>query len=261
MTDWCDGNDGVRRPALDLYSLAYKMMPEGARYDINNFAALKRSTINPKAACLIYSSTRAQAGTQASARVVCTGAKTPEEVSWTLRKLETAMLRSGTLPLRVDRREFSVSNVVASALLPYYVDMDKLARQCRLYCTYTPEAFPGATLRLPQLGRMAVLVYTKKLIITGSKNEVMLVKALKMAIRVTWHARHIDMTSEAAQSMLRTQERVLNELLDDARWRQTSGSGTDAQQPRLSPWAAAIGYKIAPPPPPNVPLSPTIIRF
>ena len=240
---WCDGTDDPLPPAMDLYDLAYKMQPDGARYDINNFAALKRSTVNPKAACLVYSSTRALAGTRASARVVCTGAKTPEEVAWTLCKLENAILRAGTLPLRIDRQEFKVSNIVASALLPYYVDMDKLARQCRLYCTYTPEAFPGATLRLPQLGHMAVLVYTSKLIITGSKQGNMLVKALRMAIRVTWHARHIDMRSESAQSMLRTQERVLAELLEDARSRCGEIDAQSEQQPPLSPWAAAIGYR------------------
>lgn len=70
--------------------------------------------------------------------------------------------------------------MVASALLPYYVDMDKLARQCRVYCTYTPEAFPGATLRLRQLGKVAVLVYPTKLIIAGSKTKSVLARALRM---------------------------------------------------------------------------------
>lgn len=233
-TDWCDNAEMNYPPALDLHSLAFRMLPHGARYDIHNFAALKLSTVNPKAACLVYASSRAQAGSKASARVVCTGAKTPEEVAWTLKHLETNLIGAGAPPIRIDRDNFKVSNVVASALLPYYVDMDNLVRQCRLYCTYTPAVFPGATLRLPQLGKMTILVFTTKLIITGSRNKSMLLKALRLAIQITWRARYLHVETNIAQSMLRAPQRVLMELLDDAAYL--------ARNPGLSPWALAIRH-------------------
>lgn len=233
-TDWCDNAEMNYPPALDLHSLAFRMLPHGARYDIHNFAALKLSTVNPKAACLVYASSRAQAGSKASARVVCTGAKTPEEVAWTLKHLETNLIGAGAPPIRIDRDNFKVSNVVASALLPYYVDMDNLVRQCRLYCTYTPAVFPGATLRLPQLGKMTILVFTTKLIITGSRNKSMLLNALRLAVQITWRARYLHVETNIAQSMLRAPQRVLMELLDDA--------AHLARNPGLSPWALAIRH-------------------
>ena len=226
---WCDCPDLVRRPALDLHSLVYALQPEGGRYDINNFAALIMSTSNPSAACLVYSSAKAQAGSTASSRVVCTGAKNPEEVAWSLHKLTSSILRAGSLPLRVERRGFRVSNVVASVLLPYYVDMDKLERQCRMYCTYTPEAFPGATLRLPGLGRVAILVFPTKLIIAGSKTKGVLDRTLRRAVHVTWRARYTDLSSQGARAMLKGHEKVLIELLDDASYGD-----------KASPWETAI---------------------
>lgn len=233
-SDWCDNAGLNYPPTLNLHDLAFRMRPQGTRYDIHHFSALKLSTVNPKAGCLVYASSRAQAGTKSSARVLCTGAKTPEEVAWTLRRLMSSMRGAGGPPLRVDRDHFTVTNVVASVLLPYYVNMDSLVRQCQLYCTYTPAVFTGATLRLPQLGKMTILVFTTKLNITGAKNKSMLLKALHLAVQITWRARHINVENEIAQSMPRAPQRVLMELLEDA--------DRLPQHPNMSPWGIAIRY-------------------
>ena len=235
--EWCDGSDLVRRPALDLCSLVYSLLPRGGRYDPNNFAALKRPTLNPPATCLVYASARAMGGSDASSRVVCTGAKTPEEVAWTLNKLDGAIWDAKSLPLRVSRDSFRVSNVVASALLPYWVDMAKLERQCGNHCTYTPESFPGAILRLPDLGNVAVLVYPAKLIIAGSRTKAVLARALDVAVRVSWRARFVRLDSDGARAMLEGHERVLTELLSDMT---NAASGDGNASEAFSPWRAAM---------------------
>jgi TATA-box binding protein (TBP) (component of TFIID and TFIIIB) len=234
--DWCDGVDlrhQQHRPALNLHELAYRMLPYGARYDMYNFPALTISTANPKAACLLYSSLRAQAGSDVSARVVCTGAKTPEEVAWTIKKLEHALIKADSLPICIDRASFVTPNIVASALLPFYVDMEKLSRQCGVFCSYTPLVFPGATLRLPPLDeKTAILVFPTKIVITGAKAKRSLQQALRIGVQVTWRARHVDMNTQAARTMVEASERVLVELLQDVE--------NMHKQPKQSPWATAI---------------------
>lgn len=54
-------------------------------------------------------------------------------------------------------------------------------------------------------------------------------------MRVTWRARYTDLRSEGARAMMRSHERVLVELLDDAT-RSGPGGGKDP----YSPWSAAI---------------------
>lgn len=225
--------EAARRPALNLHSLVYSFLPRGGRYDTNNFSALKCPNMSPRATCLIYSSTRAQSGSRASARAVCTGAKTPEEVSWSLHKLMRALEESGSLPLTVDWRTYKVSNVVASViLLSYTVNLKELDRQCGMQCSYNPSMFPAAILRLRQdLGRVAVLVYSTKLVIAGSKSKKILTRTLRTAIRVTWRARHTNLKGEGARTMLRPHERVFKELLADRR----RGMPENA-----TPWGIAI---------------------
>lgn len=231
--EWCAGGELARRPALDLYSLVYALLPRGARYDINNFSALVCPTVNPKAACLVYASAKAQAGSTASARTVCTGAKTPDEVAWALHNLESAIWSAGSLPLRIDRSTFRVCNVVASVLLPFCVDMDKLARICQRYCTYTPEMFPAPVLRIPALGKVAILVYPHKLIIAGSKTKKILTRALRMAVRITWRARFVNAQSDGIRSMLKPHLRVLQELRNEVVLDRDTGAP-------MTPWGIAI---------------------
>lgn len=213
------GPELTRRPALNLHNLVYSVLPVGGRYDTNNFSALKCPNMSPRATCLIYSSPRAQRLTQASARAVCTGAKTPDEVSWSLHKLMRTMEEGGSLPLTVDWRTYKVSNVVASVILiSYTVNLRELDRQCGMQCSYNPAMFPAAILRLRQdLGRVAVLVYSTKLVIAGSKSKKILERTLRTAIRVTWRARHKNLKGEGARAMLRPHERVFKELLADRR--------------------------------------------
>jgi TATA-box binding protein (TBP) (component of TFIID and TFIIIB) len=223
----------LHAPALNLYDLVYNLLPSGGRYDTNNFSALRIPNMAPRATCLIYSSPRAQSGSRASARAVCTGAKTPDEVAWSIHNLMRTLEVAGSPPLTVDWGTYKVSNVVASViLLAYTVNLKELNRQCGMACSYAPSTFPAAILRLRHtLGRVTVLVYSTKLVIVGSKSNRILTRTLRAAIRVTWMARHTDLKSEGAQAMLRPHERVFKELVADRR----AGMAPDA-----TPWGIAI---------------------
>ena len=176
------------RPSLFLRSLVYAMFPEGARYDITYFAAMRRSSVRPKAASLVHD----------SGKVVSTGGKSPEEVAWTLRKLGHSLRSAGSIPLRVNPAESTVDNIVASMVLPFFVDLNKLRRQCGSYCTYRPDSFPGAILRMKEVNEAKVLVYKTSAVMPGNKSIDDLRQAQKIAIKCAWKARIRDPDSEAS---------------------------------------------------------------
>ncbi len=176
------------RPCLFLRSLVYAMFPEGARYDITYFAAMRKSSVHPKAASLVHD----------SGKVVSTGCKSPEEAAWTLRKLGQSLRSAGSIPLRVNPAESTVDNIVASMVLPFFVDLSKLRRQCGSYCTYRPDTFPGAILRMKEVNEAKVLVYKTSAVMPGNKSIDDLRQALKIAVNCAWKARIRDPDSEAS---------------------------------------------------------------
>jgi TATA-box binding protein (TBP) (component of TFIID and TFIIIB) len=162
-----------RRPQLHLRSLIHGMFPEGARYDLTYFAAMRRATVRPKAESLIHD----------SGKVVSTGGKTPEESAWTLHKMAERLRAAGSAPVRVDPQRSAMQNIVASVVIPFYVDLRKLARQLGMYCIYRPHSFPGATVRLWEIDkRTKALVYGTSSVMPGAKNVDDLLAALEVVL-------------------------------------------------------------------------------
>jgi len=104
---------------MHLRDLMYAMFPEGARFDMTYFAAMRLSSVRPKAGSLVYD----------SGKVVSTGGKSPEEVAWTLHKLGRNLRAAGSVPLRLDPTQSAVNNIVASVVLPFFVDLRKLCQR------------------------------------------------------------------------------------------------------------------------------------
>ncbi|WP_020220989.1 TATA-box-binding protein, partial [Halarchaeum acidiphilum] len=115
-------------------------------------------TQNPKSAALIFR----------SGKIVCTGAKSTEDVHESLR-IVFDKLRE--LDIKVeDEPEIVVQNIVTSADLGHQLNLNAIAIGLGLEnIEYEPEQFPGLVYRLDGPEVVALLFGSGKLVITGGK--------------------------------------------------------------------------------------------
>ena len=128
-----------------------------AEYNSKRFAAVTSRIVNPKSTALFFG----------SGKVVCTGTKTKNAARLALHKF-VRMVRG--LKLQVSMYNFEIQNVVASATLPYMVDLSALRTRCGAEASYEPELFPGMIYR-PCHTHLVFLIFSSgRTVITGAKN-------------------------------------------------------------------------------------------
>ncbi len=141
---------------IDLKSVTLAL--EGADYDPEQFPGLVYRTKDPKTAALIFR----------SGKIVCTGAKSIEDVDRGLKKVFKKMDSVG---IKVtDNPEITVQNIVASADLGSVLNLNAIAIGLGLEnIEYEPEQFPGLVYR-PGVPKVVLLLFgSGKLVITGGK--------------------------------------------------------------------------------------------
>jgi len=141
---------------LDLPSLAKTL--EGAEYEPEQFPGLVFRMKSPKAATLLFR----------SGKVVCTGAKSIEEVRLALdnlvREIGAAGVAVGKKP------EITVQNIVASADLGSVINLNAIAISLSLEkVEYEPEQFPGLVYRLDKPKVVVLLFGSGKMVCTGAR--------------------------------------------------------------------------------------------
>jgi len=120
---------------LDLQSVAMDL--EGADYDPEQFPGLVYRTQDPKSAALIFR----------SGKIVCTGAKSTDDVHQSLR-IVFDKLRELNIQVE-DDPEIIVQNIVTSADLGENLNLNAIAIGLGLEnIEYEPEQFPGLVYRL-----------------------------------------------------------------------------------------------------------------
>jgi len=141
---------------LDLEKVTLDM--EGADYDPEQFPGLVYRTQEPKTAALIFR----------SGKIVCTGAKSPEDVDNGL-KIVFGKLRD--LGIEVDENpDIKVQNIVASADLGHDLNLNAIAIGLGLEnIEYEPEQFPGLVYRLEDPEVVVLLFGSGKLVVTGGE--------------------------------------------------------------------------------------------
>jgi len=141
---------------IDLKSLTLAM--EGADYDPEQFPGMVYRTKDPKTAALIFR----------SGKIVCTGAKSIEDVSLGLKKLFKKMEGVG---IKVSGTpEIMVQNIVASADLASVLNLNAIAIGLGLEnIEYEPEQFPGLVYRIDKPKVVVLLFGSGKLVVTGGK--------------------------------------------------------------------------------------------
>ncbi|MCE8423393.1 MAG: TATA-box-binding protein [Candidatus Methanoperedens sp.] len=131
---------------------------DGADYNKERFPGVVYRTTQPKTAALIFG----------SGKIVCTGAKSIEDVSSGLSKVFEKLKAMGIdIP---DKPEIVIQNIVASADLGTVLNLNAIAIGLGLEnIEYEPEQFPGLVYRLSVPKVVMLLFGSGKLVVTGGK--------------------------------------------------------------------------------------------
>jgi transcription initiation factor TFIID TATA-box-binding protein len=115
-------------------------------------------TKSPKTAALIFG----------SGKIVCTGAKSIDDVYIGLSKVFEKLRGMGTQIM--DKPEIKIQNIVASADLGRVLNLNAIAIGLGLEnIEYEPEQFPGLVYRLSSPKVVMLLFGSGKLVVTGGK--------------------------------------------------------------------------------------------
>jgi transcription initiation factor TFIID TATA-box-binding protein len=141
---------------LDLKSISKAL--EGAEYEPEQFPGLVYRMKSPKAATLLFR----------SGKVVCTGAKSLDEVRIAIDQLVKQIEAAG-VPV-TKKPEIIVQNIVASADLGSVINLNAIAISLSLEkVEYEPEQFPGLVYRLDKPKVVVLLFGSGKMVCTGAR--------------------------------------------------------------------------------------------
>ena len=129
---------------------------EGTEYEPEQFPGLVYRVKDPKAATLIFS----------SGKIVCTGARTVDDVSIVIKKVVKILKETGIADPKKYKPE--IQNIVASAQMPSKLDLDKIALEAE-NSEYEPAQFPGVVYRMKNPKATFLLFGSGKVICTGTR--------------------------------------------------------------------------------------------
>ncbi|OGI15929.1 TATA-box-binding protein [Candidatus Micrarchaeota archaeon RBG_16_49_10] len=142
---------GIRIP---LENLAENL--EGTEYEPEQFPGLVYRVKDPKAATLIFS----------SGKIVCTGARSVEDVKKVVKKVVKVIKEAGIgNPKKYD---IQIENIVASSKLESLLNLDKIAFDLE-DSEYEPEQFPGLVYRMKSPKVAFLLFSSGKIVCTGAR--------------------------------------------------------------------------------------------
>lgn len=141
---------------LDLNSLALNL--NGAEYDPQIFPGLVYRLKDPKTATLLFR----------SGKLVCTGAKTYEQVK---KAIDTVVQNIRKAGIEIaESPSFVVQNIVASADLGQPVNLTSVVISLGLErVEYEPEVFPGLVYRMTDPKVVILLFGSGRLVCTGAR--------------------------------------------------------------------------------------------
>jgi transcription initiation factor TFIID TATA-box-binding protein len=140
---------------VPLEKIVSKM--EGMEYEPEQFPGLVYRMNDPKAAALIFG----------SGKIVCTGARSLEDVKEVFRKVILIIKKTGA-KIPKDYK-FQVENIVSSAKLDTKLNLDTIAFNLE-NSEYEPEQFPGLVYRMVDPKVAFLLFGSGKIVITGARS-------------------------------------------------------------------------------------------
>jgi len=139
-------------------------------YNPEQFPGLVIRIKEPKTSALIFS----------SGKVVCTGAKTLEEVDLSLQKIIKSLLK---LNIKIKIKPvLAIQNIVASGSVGMDLNLNTLAMKLD-NTEYEPEQFPGLVYKLKAAKATFLLFSNGKIVCTGTKSEEEVHASLAMLIQ------------------------------------------------------------------------------
>ena len=146
---------------IDLNTLVARV--PFCEFNRRKFAAASLRLRRPRSTCLIFS----------SGNLVVTGSRCEHEALLASRRYTAALNRYFDGPtLRM--RNFRIQNIVASAVLPWTMDLVQIAAAWQTYCSYEPEVFPGLIFRLK--ATVLLIFRSGKIVITGAKDRTVVMR-------------------------------------------------------------------------------------
>jgi len=127
-------------------------------YNPEQFPGLVIRIKEPKTSALIFS----------SGKIVCTGARTIEDVHESIRQIIKSLAK-----INIKIKEFpeiKIQNIVASGSVGMALNLNVLAMKLD-NTEYEPEQFPGLVYKLPKLRATFLLFSNGKVVCTGTKSE------------------------------------------------------------------------------------------
>lgn len=146
---------------------------EDSEYEPDRFPGLIYRIKKPKAAMLIFG----------SGKVVCTGAKSADEVKIVIQSVIALLKKAG---IKVDSHpDITVQNIVASSDLKTELNLNGIAVTLGLdHVEYEPEQFPGLIYRMNEPHVVLLLFASGKVICTGAKSPPDVDQAIKNLVEV-----------------------------------------------------------------------------
>jgi transcription initiation factor TFIID TATA-box-binding protein len=127
-------------------------------YNPEQFPGLVIRIKEPKTSALIFS----------SGKIVCTGARTLDEVRQSIRKIMKS-LEKINVKIKAEP-EIHVQNIVASGSVGMDLNLNFLAMKLD-NTEYEPEQFPGLVYKMPEAKATFLLFSNGKVVCTGTKSE------------------------------------------------------------------------------------------
>ena len=141
---------------LDLPTIAISL--EGSEYEPERFPGLIYRLKEPKTATLLFH----------SGKIVCTGAKSLEQVKMAIEKVTKQIEKAG-IHIKIEPK-IEVQNIVASSDLGQSINLNAIAITLGLErVEYEPEQFPGLVYRLDVPKVVLLLFGSGKLVCTGAR--------------------------------------------------------------------------------------------
>jgi transcription initiation factor TFIID TATA-box-binding protein len=141
---------------LDLQSIALAL--DGAEYEPEQFPGLIYRLKEPKTATLLFR----------SGKVVCTGAKSLDDVKVAISKVAKQVENAG-IKITIEP-VIEVQNIVASSDLEQEINLNAIAISLGLEkVEYEPEQFPGLVYRIDEPKVVVLLFGSGKLVCTGAR--------------------------------------------------------------------------------------------
>lgn len=151
---------------LDLPRIALRL--DGAEYEPSEFPGLIYRLNDPKTAVLLFQ----------SGKLVCTGGKSFQQVSESIRTISGLIRKAGQKVLAAPKIE--IQNIVATSNLESEINLNSIAVTLGLdRVEYEPEQFPGLVCRLDSPRVVVLLFGSGKLVCTGARRP----KDIELAVQ------------------------------------------------------------------------------